>query len=43
MEANYVSATMFPKVGKQGNIDGKHVQARNNVYQFAQSLRVGVT
>ena len=23
-EANFVSATMFPEVGKQGNIDRKH-------------------
>ena len=26
-EANFVSATMFPEVGKQGNIDRKHVSA----------------
>ena len=26
-EENFVSATMFPEVGKQGNIDRKHVSA----------------
>ena len=27
-EANFVSATMFPEVGKRGNIDRKHVFAQ---------------
>ena len=36
-EANFVSVTMFPEVGKQGNIGRKH-----NVSEFAQGFNMGV-
>ena len=39
-EVNFVSATMFPEMGKQRNTDRKHnVSAMFNVSQFAQGFK----
>ena len=36
-EANYVSATMFPKVGKQGNIDRKQYICNVSILTFSDA------
>ena len=37
-EANFVSATMFPQVGKQGNIDGKRNVSATIFPSFPRAL-----
>ena len=39
-EANFVSATMFPEVDKQGNIDRKHNVVAKMFPSFSRTLHV---